>query len=107
MCRQVFCCVHQQRAGGMVVETKWCRLRQTVILLWGVRYRIDGPIWHLYPEFFRGRWRLLHQLARELNRPEIEPPPLTSCSMIDQLRAQTGYFEGWPSNLSNSNPKKS
>lgn len=33
-------------------------------------------IWELYPEFFRGRWLVLHQLARELSRPEIEPPPL-------------------------------
>lgn len=36
-------------------------------------------IWDLFPEYFRGRWAVLHQLARELDRPEIEPPPMKWC----------------------------
>jgi hypothetical protein len=37
-------------------------------------------IWELYPEFFRGRWVVLHHLATELHRPELEPPPVKQAS---------------------------
>lgn len=49
-------------------------------------------IWELFPEYFRGRWAVLHRLARELDRPEIEPPPVkySHAPRVPPLKATEG-----------------
>jgi len=45
---------------------------------------LDKPIWDQYPEFFRGRWLVLHHLALELKIPDIEPPPVKQAERQSQ-----------------------